>query len=143
MIRSRFGAFTPARVVAGDHEAISTGADARFASRLHWGLVAEIAEPAMEDRVRFLLAKTACQGYELPEEVLQYLADRRHIAGRQGVTDQIEDAEVDLQRRITDTVVRNQSLYKITADVAGAQRADSRSDRKVAAAQVDKLRRCR
>ena len=63
-------------VLAGDQQAIATTAGARFASQLHWGLVAKIEEPATEDRIRFLLAKTACQGVTLPEEVLHYVALR-------------------------------------------------------------------
>lgn len=63
-------------VLAGDQEAITTGAGARFASQLHWGLVAKIERPAPEDRVLFLLAKTGCQGVTLPEEVIHYIALR-------------------------------------------------------------------
>jgi chromosomal replication initiator protein len=63
-------------VLTGDQIAVTTGAGARFASQLHWGLVARIEEPAIEDRVRFLFEKTGCQGVNLPDEVLHYLALR-------------------------------------------------------------------
>ncbi len=63
-------------VLAGDQQAITTGAGARFASQLRWGLVAHIEEPSTEDRIGFLFARTSCQGVTLPEEVLHYIALR-------------------------------------------------------------------
>jgi chromosomal replication initiator protein len=62
--------------LAGDRHAITTGAGARFASQLHWGLVAEIDEPSTEDRIQFLLARTACQSLPIPQEVIHYIALR-------------------------------------------------------------------
>ncbi|MCS7177498.1 MAG: chromosomal replication initiator protein DnaA [Candidatus Kapabacteria bacterium] len=48
--------------------------DERLASRLQWGLVAEIQPPEYELRLAILRRKSADEGLELPEEVLQYLA---------------------------------------------------------------------
>jgi chromosomal replication initiator protein len=63
-------------VLGGDQQAIAGASGVRFASQLHWGLVARIEEPGTEDRIRFLFAKTSCQGATLPEEVIHYLALR-------------------------------------------------------------------
>jgi chromosomal replication initiator protein len=63
-------------VLAGDQQAIATSAGARFASQFHWGLVAEIGSPAIEDRMNFLLTKSKCQGVSVPNEVLNYIALR-------------------------------------------------------------------
>ncbi|HXH22265.1 MAG TPA: chromosomal replication initiator protein DnaA [Dehalococcoidia bacterium] len=62
-------------VVAGDLQVASNG-NARFISGFQWGLIAEIAEPSMDDRIRFLFAKTACQRVSIPDEVLHYVALR-------------------------------------------------------------------
>jgi chromosomal replication initiator protein len=61
--------------VAGDPSAM-TGEASRFRGQLRWGLVASINEPSTEDRVRFVEAKAATQGMELPDEVKHYLALR-------------------------------------------------------------------
>jgi chromosomal replication initiator protein len=61
--------------VAGDPTAMN-GESERFQSQLRWGLVARIETPSMEDRIRFIQAKTDSQGVSLPEEVQHYLAMR-------------------------------------------------------------------
>jgi chromosomal replication initiator protein len=63
-------------VLGGDLQALSAAAGARFASQLRWGLVAEIGQPTIDERVRFLCAKSACQGVSLPEEVVHYIGLR-------------------------------------------------------------------
>lgn len=61
--------------VAGDPSAMA-GEATRFRGQLRWGLVTSISEPSTEDRVRFIEAKAATQGMELPDEVKHYLALR-------------------------------------------------------------------
>ena len=61
--------------VAGDLSAMNGEAE-RFQSHLHWGLVASIEQPSVEDRVRFVDAKARAQGTILPPEVQHYLALR-------------------------------------------------------------------
>jgi chromosomal replication initiator protein len=61
--------------VAGDPSAMSADTS-RFRGHLRWGLVVSIEQPSTEDRVRFVSAKAAYQGVELPEEVQHYLALR-------------------------------------------------------------------
>ncbi len=89
-------------VLAGDQRAITTGAGARFASQLHWGLVATIEEPALTDRVDFLLAKTVCQGVTLPPEVLQYVAVR--------IRSSLRDLEGALNRVLALARISNEPL---------------------------------
>jgi chromosomal replication initiator protein len=62
-------------VVAGDPSAMNGEAE-RFQNHLHWGLVARIQAPSIEDRVRFVDAKALAQGAKLPVEVQHYLALR-------------------------------------------------------------------
>lgn len=54
-----------------------TDVDERLVSRFQWGLVAEIQPPEYELRLDILRRKSADEGLEVPEEVLQYLA--QHI----------------------------------------------------------------
>lgn len=61
--------------VAGDLCAMS-GTPERFQGLLHWGLVATIEQPAIEDRVRFVAAKATYQGVQLADDVQHYLALR-------------------------------------------------------------------
>jgi chromosomal replication initiator protein len=61
--------------VAGDPTAMN-GENERFQSQLRWGLVARIDAPSMEDRSRFIQAKTASLGVSLPDGVQHYLALR-------------------------------------------------------------------
>jgi chromosomal replication initiator protein len=61
--------------VAGDPSAMTAEA-ARFRDQLRWGLVASIDDPTAEDRGRFIEAKAAALGMELPDEVKHYLALR-------------------------------------------------------------------
>ncbi|MCU0722265.1 MAG: chromosomal replication initiator protein DnaA [Planctomycetes bacterium] len=48
----------------------------RLVSRFKWGLVACMESPHFETRVAILRKKAALHGYEFPEEVIQYLAER-------------------------------------------------------------------
>ena len=51
-----------------------TELDERLVSRLQWGLVAEILPPDFELRLAILRRKSADEGLQLPEEVLEYIA---------------------------------------------------------------------
>ncbi len=64
------------RVVVGGDQSAMNGEAARFKGQLRWGLVAPISQPSIEDRVRFVSARSAAQGVNLPEEVQHYLALR-------------------------------------------------------------------
>lgn len=63
-------------VVAGDLQASTCDAAARFQGLLAWGMVATIEQPTMEDRIGFVTMRASCQSADLSEEVLQYLALR-------------------------------------------------------------------
>jgi len=48
----------------------------RLVSRFNWGLVAELDQPNREMRQAILRRKVRLHGYDLPSELLQYLADQ-------------------------------------------------------------------
>lgn len=61
--------------VAGEPIGLKSESE-RFQTQLCWGLVATIGSPSMEDRIRFIQAKTERLGITLPQEVQHYLALR-------------------------------------------------------------------
>ncbi len=63
-------------VVTCDRSSGACDAAARFQGDLRWGLVADIGEPDLDDRMRFLQAKSAGHRQTIPVEVLQYIALR-------------------------------------------------------------------
>ena len=63
-------------VLTCDRSTAACEAAVRFQTELHWGLLAHIESPAVEDRVRFLQVKSAGQQTTLPTEVLHYVALR-------------------------------------------------------------------
>ncbi len=48
----------------------------RLVSRFQWGLVADVAKPTFETRVAIVRAKAKLRGQELPEEVINFIAER-------------------------------------------------------------------
>jgi chromosomal replication initiator protein len=107
-------------VLAGDQKALGGGPDSRFASQLHWGLVAHIDEPNTDDRIRFLFARTGCQGVTLPDEVIHYLALR--------VRSGLRDLEGALNRvlalaRISEDPITIDFAYRALQPVSGEQMA--------------------
>jgi chromosomal replication initiator protein len=63
-------------VVTGDMQAATCDAMARFQGHLAWGLVAHMDTPDTEDRMCFVRTRSRCQGAQLPDEVIHYLALR-------------------------------------------------------------------
>jgi chromosomal replication initiator protein len=50
------------------------GLDDRLMSRFQWGLIADIQPPDLETRIAILRKKSADDGIELPDEVIEFLA---------------------------------------------------------------------
>ncbi len=48
--------------------------EARLVSRFEWGMIADIAQPDLETRIAILEAKCRERGYQLPREILQFVA---------------------------------------------------------------------
>ena len=49
--------------------------DERFRSRFEWGLIADISSPDYETRMAILHKKEEMEGYDIEEEILQYIAN--------------------------------------------------------------------
>lgn len=52
------------------------GLEQRLLSRFKWGLVVELTQPSYDTRLEILKAKTAKDGIELPDDVLNFLATK-------------------------------------------------------------------
>ncbi len=83
------------------------GLEERLLSRFGWGLVTDIQPPSLETRVAILQRKSEADGYDLPVEVLTYIAD--------SVTTNIRDLEGCLTRLLAYASLRRKD---ITVDLA-------------------------
>jgi len=48
----------------------------RLRSRFEWGLITDIQPPALETRIAILRKFSAREGYQVPDDVMEYIADR-------------------------------------------------------------------
>jgi DnaA-homolog protein len=77
-------------------------------SRLQWGLVLRLREPADEDKVASLRLRAAQRGLELPSDVAHYLMARcpRDLGYLFTLLDRLDQASLMAQRRLTLPFVR-------------------------------------
>ena len=54
------------------------GLEERFRSRFEWGLIADLKPPDIETRIAILKKKAELEGFEIPETVALYIADKVH-----------------------------------------------------------------
>jgi len=83
------------------------GLEERLLSRFGWGLVTDIQPPSLETRVAILQRKSENDGYNLPVDVLTFIAD--------SVTTNIRDLEGCLTRLLAYASLRRK---EITVDLA-------------------------
>jgi chromosomal replication initiator protein len=55
----------------------------RVVSRFKWGLVAEIEPPSFETRLEIVRMKTQLRGFQLPQEVMEFIAQRADCSIRE------------------------------------------------------------
>lgn len=79
----------------------------RLVSRFNWGLVTQVDQPNRETRHAILQQKTRLRGYEVPDDVLDYIA--------RCVQDNIRDLEGALTRLIVATTVERKPMSIDTA----------------------------
>ena len=78
------------------------GMEARLLSRFKWGMTAELERPDYELRKEILVQKAEQDGLEIPEEVLDYIANN--------VTDSIRELEGIVVSLIAHATVLNQDI---------------------------------
>ncbi len=109
------------------------GLEQRLLSRFKWGLSVELTAPSYNTRLEIIKAKSAKDGIQLPEDVLNFLASKvvgsiREIEGIlvtliANATCCREEITMELAQRLTDKIVsvdsREISLDKIQDEVCG------------------------
>ncbi len=96
------------------------GLEGRLTSRFAWGMVADIQPPDFETRVAILRTKCVTQGYQVPDEILQTLA--------QIIQSNIRELEGSLQHLITRSQIEqipltSEYVTRVFAGVAAATRS--------------------
>ncbi|MGJ4850939.1 chromosomal replication initiator protein DnaA [Bacillota bacterium Meth-B3] len=74
----------------------------RLRSRFEWGLIADIQKPDYETRVAILRKKAATEHYDIPDEVLSFIAEK--------VESNIRELEGSLTRVNAEATVKRQSV---------------------------------
>ncbi len=74
----------------------------RLRSRFEWGLIADIQKPDYETRVAILRKKAATEHYEIPDDVLNFIAEK--------VESNIRELEGSLTRVNAEATVKRQSV---------------------------------
>lgn len=101
------------------------GLESRLLSRFKWGLSAELLPPDYQTRLNILKVKSAQEGIELSNEILEYLAQnlRGNVRELEGTLISLlahstlnkEDITVDLAKRVTAQIV-SQGSNEVTID---------------------------
>ncbi|MEM1107618.1 MAG: chromosomal replication initiator protein DnaA [Planctomycetota bacterium] len=83
----------------------------RLVSRFQWGLVAPVSRPSYETRVAIVKAKAKMRGFELPEAVVELVAQRRETNAREleGAIKALQ-AQQMIEKRPVDLTMARQAL---------------------------------
>ncbi len=92
----------------------------RLVSRFQWGLVADVSRPTYETRVAIVRAKAKLRGLEMPDDVINFIAERIESNARE-----LEGAISSLQ---ANAAARNQSITaELAYEVLGGSVVDPRT----------------
>ncbi|MEM9417764.1 MAG: chromosomal replication initiator protein DnaA [Planctomycetota bacterium] len=83
----------------------------RLVSRFQWGLVATVSKPSFETRVAIVKAKAKMRGFELPDSVVELVAQRRESNAREleGAIKALQ-AQQMIEKRPVDLAMARQAL---------------------------------
>lgn len=83
----------------------------RLVSRFQWGLVANVSKPSFETRVAIVKAKAKMRGFELPDAVVELVAQRREANAREleGAIKALQ-AQQMIEKRPVDLAMARQAL---------------------------------
>jgi len=83
----------------------------RLVSRFQWGLVANVSKPDYETRVAIVSAKAKLRGFEIPDQVIEFIANRIETNAREleGAITTIQ-GHASLQNRPIDLTLAREAL---------------------------------
>ncbi len=98
----------------------------RLLSRFQWGMVTDIQAPDLETRVAILSQKAASRGYNIPVDVIQFLAERitRNVRRLEGALTRVACASVlqnplDISHveQLLQDILQEEALNQITIEM--------------------------
>ncbi len=99
----------------------------RLVSRFAWGLVVDIGPPDLETRIAILRAKSDSEGFDVPENVINYIAEnvRSNIRELEGALTRVKAFSKLTKGVITEDIAKQaiKDIYKVkTVRVVDAKR---------------------
>ncbi len=100
--------------------------ESRLLSRFQWGMVTDIQAPDLETRVAILSQKAASRGYNIPVDVIQFLAERitRNVRRLEGALTRVACASVlqnplDISHveQLLQDILQEEALNQITIEM--------------------------
>ena len=100
--------------------------ESRLLSRFQWGMVTDIQAPDLETRVAILSQKAATRGYNIPVDVIQFLAERitRNVRRLEGALTRVACASVlqnplDISHveQLLQDILQEEALNQITIEM--------------------------
>lgn len=106
--------------------------EARLVSRFQWGMVADIQAPDLETRVAILRKKAESLGHDLPENVLEFMAERitRNVRRMEGALTRVASYATLTQQNLDITTVER-LLHDILQEEAQNQITIEKIQKKV------------
>jgi len=98
----------------------------RLLSRFQWGMVTDIQAPDLETRVAILSQKAASRGYNIPVDVIQFLAERitRNVRRLEGALTRVACAsvlqnplEISHVEQLLQDILQEEALNQITIEM--------------------------
>ena len=100
--------------------------ESRLLSRFQWGMVTDIQAPDLETRVAILSKKAASRGYNIPVDIIQFLAERitRNVRRLEGALTRVACASVlqnpldipNVEQLLQD-ILQEEALNQITIEM--------------------------
>lgn len=108
--------------------------ESRLVSRFQWGLVADIQAPDFETRVAILGKKAAAMNLQLPENVLQFMAERiaRNVRRMEGALVKVASyaaispgsLDIEMVERLLQDILQEEAQTKVTVEKIQKKVAD-------------------
>lgn len=100
--------------------------ESRLVSRFQWGMVSDIQAPDLETRLAILKKKAIGQGYDIADEILQFLAQRitRNVRRLEGALVSVAsyttlmDRNLDIEtvERLLQHILQEEAQYQVTIE---------------------------